>query len=321
MSQTNKKPLVLVIAGGLAVVLVAGYIFAAGKGVEEFEDFLYDNDLSDALRYRDVSYSPLSDTITLDEVELEFVVLDLGPKQEKVTGRLGLVSIEGASDDSSRTIAFRGYELVTRPSESDLKENILYQVLDEPLKFINRLGIEGTRLDGSVTYDWDREEENLSLGVSLDAENIASYSVSLVLSRARKLVDIDPSTFLMAALMDPKSQAEEFGNVEFVSLNASVEDYGFMERMAYMDTISRFDYGSALNNDAPIEAVAVARHSENDKQQMAEFLDEGSIEAVSSFMTQGGDLSVSVEARRPVRFADLVKNDKLHRDIKVSIDD
>jgi hypothetical protein len=38
-------------------------------------------------------------------------------------------------------------------------------------------------------------------------------------------------------------------------------------------------------------------------------------------MTQGGDLSVSVEARRPVRFADLVKNDKLHRDIKVSIDD
>ena len=54
---------------------------------------------------------------------------------------------------------------------------------------------------------------------------------------------------------------------------------------------------------------------------MADFLDEDSIEAVSSFRASGGDLNVSVKTRRPVRFADLVKNDKLHRDISVEIDD
>lgn len=321
MSQTNKKPLMLGIAGGLAVVLVAGYIFASGKGVEEFEDFLYDKDMTDALRYDDASYSPLSDTITLDDVELEVVVMEMGQQKEKVTGRFDSLSIEGASEDNKRRIAFSGYELVTRPSDSDRKENMLYQVLDVPLKFINRLGIEETRLDGSVAYEWNRDDENLVLGVSLDAENIASYTIDLALSRARKLVDIDPSTFIMTALMNPKGQVEEFGTVEFVSLNASVEDYGFMKRLAYLDAISRFDYGSALNNDAAFEATTAIEYNETDKQQMAQFLDEDSIEAVSAFRANGGDLNVSVETKRPVRFADLVKGDKLHRDITVEIDD
>jgi hypothetical protein len=94
-----------------------------------------------------------------------------------------------------------------------------------------------------------------------------------------------------------------------------------MERMAYLDAISRFDYGSALNSDTEIEAVAATRQDETDKKQMAEFLDEDSIEAVSSFRAGGGDLKVSVETRRPVRLLDLVKDDKLHRDIKIEIDD
>ncbi len=321
MSQTSKKPLVLGIAGGIVALLIAGYMFASSAGVDKFEDFLYDKDLTGALRYRDASYSPLSDTITLEDVELEVVVMEMGPQKEQVTGQLDMLSIEGASDESKRRIDFSGYELVTRPSDSERKANVLYQVLDEPLKFIHRMGIEQTRLDGSVAYDWDKEDENLVLGVSLDAENIASYSINLTLSHARKLVDIDPSTFMMAALMNPKGQMEEFGKVEFVSLNASVEDYGFMKKLAYLDAISRFDYGSVLNNDVAFEAVAAVQNSESDKKQMAEFLDEESIEAVSSFRASGGDLKVSVETKRPVRFADLVKDDKLHRDIRIEIDD
>jgi hypothetical protein len=321
MSQTSKKPIVFAIAGGIAALLIAGYMYASSAGVKKFEDFLYDNDLSDSLRYDEASYSPLSDTITLEDVELEVVVMEMGPQKEHVTGRLDSLSIEGASVDNKRRIAFSGYELVTSPSDGERQANVLYQMLDEPLKFINRMGIEQTRLDGSVAYDWDRDDENLELGVSLDAENIASYSINLRLSHARRLVDIDPSTFIMAALMNPKGQLAEFGKVEFVSLNASVKDYGFMERLAYLDAISRFDYGSALNNDTAIEAVAATQVNEIDKKQMAEFLDEDSIEAVSSFRASGGDLKVSVETRRPVRFSDLVKNDRLHRDITVDIDD
>lgn len=321
MSQTSKKPIVFAIAGGIAALLIAGYMYASSAGVKKFEDFLYDNDLSGSLRYDEASYSPLSDTITLEDVELEVVVMEMGPQKEHVTGRLDSLSIEGASVDNKRRIAFSGYELVTSPSDGERQTNILYQMLDEPLKFINRMGIEQTRLDGSVAYDWDRDDENLELGVSLDAENIASYSISLRFSHARKLVDIDPSRFIMTALMNPKGQMEEFGRVEFVSLNASVKDYGFMERMAYLDAISRFDYGSALNSDTEIEAVAATRQDETDKKQMAEFLDEDSIEAVSSFRAGGGDLKVSVETRRPVRLLDLVKDDRLHRDIKIEIDD
>jgi hypothetical protein len=321
MSQTSKKPLVLGIAGGIVVVLIAGYMYASSAGVEKFEDFLYDKDLTEALRYQDASYSPLSDTITLENVDLGIVVMEMGPQKQQVTGRFDSLSIEGASDDNKRRIAFSGYELVTRPSAGERQANALYQVLDEPLKIINRTGIEQTRLDGSVSYDWDRDDEELVLGVSLDAENIASYSINLRLSHARKLVDIDPSTFIMAVLMNPAAQMAEFGKVEFVSLDASVEDYGFMKRLAYLDAVSRFDYGSALNDDAPFEAVAANLNSESDRMQMAKFLDEDSIEALSSFRAGGGDLEVSVETKRPVRLADLVKDDKLHRDISVEIDD
>jgi hypothetical protein len=321
MSQKSKKPVVLGVAGGVVVLLIAGYMYASSAGVEKFEDFLYDKDLDRALSYQDVSYSPLSDTITLEDVELEVVVMEMGPQKQQVTGRFDSLAIEGASNGSKRLVAFSGYELVTRPSDSERKANILYQMLDEPLKFINRLGIEQTRLNGSVAYDWDRDDENLVLGVRLDAENIASYSLDLSLSHARKLIDIDPSTIMMAVLMNPEGQLEEFGKVEFVFLDASVEDYGFMKRLAYMDAISRFDYGNALNNDVAFEAAPATRHSEDEKKQMAEFLDEDSIEALSSFMTDGGDLKVSVATRRPVQIADLVKDDKLHRDISIDIED
>jgi len=320
MSLASNKPIVLGVAAGVVVVVIAGYLYAAGKGVEEFEDFLYDNDISDAIRYRDVSYSPLSDTVTMQDVDLDIVVVDAGRQQKKLTGNLESLSLEGASDDDKRRIAFSGYELVTDPGDAERRENIIYDVLAEPLKTIRRMAIEETRLDGSIAYDYDKDDEHLMLALALDAGNIASYSMDVTFERARKLVDTKLSDFMLAALFDPKRQLQEFGRVEFVSLNANLEDYGFIERMMYLDTISGFSYANAVNNDTDFDAVKATRQGENAGRDMAEFLDEDSIEALTAFQTQGGDLEVSIATERPVRLSDLVKNDKLHRDIKVRID-
>jgi len=319
--SSNKKPLLFGILGGVAVIAVGGYLFAASKGVEEFEDFLYDNDLSDAIRYDDVSYSPLSDTITMDDVELEVVVLDFGGQQQKLTGRLDSLAIEGASDDSNRRIAFAGYQLVTAPSADERQQNILYQFLDEPLKFANRMGVKETRLDGSVAYDYNKEDERLALGISLDAENIASYSMDVTVDRARKVVDTDLSEVILASVMNPKKQADEYGKVELVSLNANLEDYGFVERVMYMEAISGFNYAKALNDDMTFDAVEAVGQNEKAKREVAQFLDEDSVEVLSKFAARGGDLKVSVNTKRPVPFAQLIKNEKLHRDVTIEVED
>ena len=320
MSLAANKPVVFGIAAGVAVVVIAGYLYAAGKGVDKFEDYLYDNDLSDVVRYRDVSYSPLSDTITMQDVDLDLVVVDAGRQQKKLTGNLESLSLEGASDDSKRRIAFSGYELVTDPGDTERRENIIYDILAEPLKTVRRLAIEETRLDGSVAYEYDRDDERLMLAIALDAANIAAYSMDVSFERARKLVDTDLSELMLASLFNLKQQLQEFGRVEFVSLHASIEDYGFFERMMYLDTLAGFSYAEALNNDADFDAMKVSRQGKGAARDMAEFLDEDSIEALTAFQTRGGDLDVSIETDRPVRVSDLVKDDKLHRDITVRID-
>jgi len=319
--SNNKKPLMLGVAGGVAVILVAGYLYAASKGVEEFEDFLYDNDLSDAIRYQDVSYSPLSDTITMQDVDLQVVVLEFGGQQQKMTGQLESLSIEGARNENKRRVSFSGYELVTNPSASERNENVVYQFLDEPLKFASRLGVRETRLDGSVAYAYDRDDESLALGFSLDAENIASYAMDVTLDRARKVLDTELSEFIVAAVMNPKRQADEFGRVELVSLNANLEDYGFVERLMYMEAISGFNYANVLNNDMSLDAVEAVSQNAEAKREIAEFLDDDSIEVLSAFAAEGGDLKVSVNTKRPVPLAELIKNDKLHRDIKIEVED
>lgn len=320
MSLANNKPLLLGIAGGLAAILVAGYFYAAGKGVEEFEDFLYDNDLRDAIRYRDVSYSPLSDTITLEDVDLEVVVMELGDQQQKMTGKLDSLVIENASKESRQSIHFSGYHLVTDPSPSERKENIVYQLLDDPLKFVQQMGVDETSLSGTVAYDYDRDEETLSMVIALDAGNIARVSLELSLAEARKLVDTEVSDFILASVMQPKQQQEEFGKVELVSLSADLEDHGFVERLMYMGAVSDFDYANVLNNDLPFDALEAARASEADRDNMAKYFDEDGVEILSNFRARGGDLQISVSTERPVRLADLVKDDRLHRDIRVEVD-
>jgi hypothetical protein len=320
MSLANKKQVVIGAATGVGLILIAGYFYMAGKGVEEFEDVLYDNNLSDAIHYRDVSYSPLTDTISMEDVDLEVVVMNLGKKQEKVTGNLDSLSIEGARDENKRRIAFTGYKLVTSPGATEREENILYQVLAEPLQYVSRMGVEETRLDGRVAYDYDRDDETLAIEIAIDAQNIASYSMDVTFERARKIVDTDLSKIVLAYFVNPKQQVEEYGKVEFVSLNANLEDYGFIQRVMYMDAISGFSYANALNNDAPFDAIEASRDNGNATHGMEKYLDADSIEALSDFRADGGDLSVSISTDRPVRLADLIKNDKLHRDIKIEVD-
>lgn len=320
MSIVNNKQVVSGIAAGVGVILVAGYFYLAGKGVEKFEDVLYDNDLSDAIHYRDVSYSPLTDTISMQDVDLEVVVMEFGGKQEKVTGTLDSLSIGGARDENRHRIAFTGYRLTTSPGITERQENILYQFLEEPLKFISKMGIEETELNGSVAYDYDRDDETLALEIAIDAQNIARYSMDVTFDRARRIVDADFSKLMLAYFVNPKQQAEEFGKVEFVSLNANLEDYGFIQRVMHMEALGGFSYANALNSDMPFDAIEASRQKGNTNLEMNEYLDEDSIEALSDFSTEGGDLTVSVSTDKPVRLADLMKKDKLHRDIKIEVD-
>lgn len=309
------------VVGGVAVLAVAGYFYVASKGVEEFEDFLYENELDDMVRYDEVDYSPVSDTIEMQDVELELVLMDLGRGgKQQVTGRLDSLSIEGASDDNERRITFTGFVLSTDPSKSDRKENMLYGFLAEPLQVVRRMGIEEIRLDGSVAYGYDKSEKTLDLGVGLSEAKLGSYEISLSLARAHKLLDMDMDNIVVRSMTNPAAQLEKLGRIEFVSFDANVEDYGLIENLVYVDSLSSFNYANALNNGTAMAASTATVSRDKLKREMGEFLDDDSLDALSSFQTEGGNLSVSIRTKRPVPLAKLVKDDKPHRDISFEFD-
>lgn len=326
MSALKNRNLIYGVAGGLALVLAGGYFYASARGVEAFEDFLYDKDLTDAIRYQDASYSPLSDSITLEDVDLNIVVMEFGGQQQRITGRLDRVKIGGARDENSKHISFSGYELVTDPGPTQIQENVLYQMLAEPLRQARMLGVTETRLDGAVGYAYERDDEKLTLSAELDAENVGHKLIELRLQRTRKLLDTDPSQYMTAVMFSPQSLMQDFGRIELVGARASLEDYGAFERMARLAALGSFDYARALNEEeVPFEAVEAGMHvganPKMDAQLAAGDLNQSSIEALMGFARKGGNLEIEIETERPVRLAELVKNDKLHRDISIEIDD
>ena len=314
------KPVIAGVGVGVLVILTAGYLYASSEGVERFEDFLYEHDLRDAIRYDDADYSPLSDTITLTDVELDIVVLDLGGgNSQKVTGRMKSLALEGASDEDKRRISFSGYGLATDPSESELRENVLYQLLAEPLRVVRQMGIDETSLDGSVAYDYDRDDKTLGLSAYLSAEKVASVELSLALDRARKLVESELSSVVAESMMNPMKPLQDFGKIELVSFDAKVRDFGFIENMAYVQGISRFNYSQALNNEEPIEALKPVKVDEKTRLDVEGVIDQESVEAMGAFLSKGGDLDLSISTERPVALASLIRDDKPHRDIRIEI--
>lgn len=312
-----------VMFGGVAAVvgalLIGGYFYVSKKGVERFDDFLYDNDLSDAIRYRDASYSPLSDSITLEDVDLDLEVMKgLGAK---LTGNLELLRISGIRKKRALQISFGGYRVVTDPSPEERQNNLFYALADDPLKRLGQLGIQETKLGGGVNYDYDRDEDILRLGIALDAEQVAGYAADVMLARARKLAELKPSDLNASTVMNLGRLLEEFGRIEFVSGEARVEDHGFLKKLAYLEALSGFRYDLALNGKEPtIDAVAFRRVDQSGTKEMDDVLDDASRKAITSFRASGGDLNIQVETKRPVRLSDIVKGKKLHRDIEIEVD-
>ena len=320
MSLPDNKMLTYGIIAGVVVIILGGYLYVAGKGADEFEDYLYENDLSDALRYRDMDYSPMSDAITMEDIELEFVLFNMGRDEAKISGHLNSLVIEGVSDDDQIHISFSGFELVTDPGETDYRDNVLYALTEDQLKVINQMGIEETSLEGSVAYKYDADDKHLEIGISLNAEGIAGLRAELALDRARKLVDSRIESLVAGAMTNPRKLLDEFGKIELASFEAEIEDYGFLERLAYVENISSFSYANALNNQASMNALddkAMARKLERELEGV---IDQDSIAALAEFKAKGGELNMSIETERPVPFAKIVKNDKLNRDIRVEIE-
>lgn len=320
MSLERNKMLTYGIIGGVIVAVLGGYLYVAGKGTEEFDDYLYENDLSDAIRYRDMDYSPMSDAIDMEDIELELVLFSMGRDEAKISGHLDSLVIEGVSEDDQIRISFSGYELVTDPSESDYRDNFIYTLIEDQLKIINQTGIEETRLDGTVTYEYDADDKSLEVGISLDAEGVAAVNAELTLDRARKLVDSKIETLIAGAMTNPQKQLDEFGKIELASFEAEIEDHGFLETLAYVENISSFRYAHALTDQGSMDALDNKAMAKKLERELQGVIDQDSIAALAEFKAKGGDLTVSIETKRPVPFAKIVKNDELNRDITVEIE-
>ncbi|WP_275098319.1 hypothetical protein [Sedimenticola hydrogenitrophicus] len=342
MKIMENKRLVLGASGALlGVLLLGGYFYTASYGVEQFEDYLYDNRLQDAIRYRDISYSPLSDTISLRDVDLDLVLFESGgsrkaptslnplamlgavgnPAQKKVSGKLDSLSLKGVSGDDRLELRFSGFEIITNPTPDDRQQNLLYEFGAAPLAVFRQLGIDRTRLAGTVSYHYDQSEDVLTVALEFDAEQIAGSTIELELGRARRLVEVKIEELVSGAMTNPGRLIEEFGRVEFRALEARVTDHGFIQNLAYLDALEKFNYAKALNEGWEIDALRVAEQESAAAMQasMADVLDKSGIEALQQFQLAGGSLRLSSEAKRPVRFADLIRDGRPHRDISVKL--
>ena len=333
-----------VVVGGTAalvvIAVIAVYFYVANYGVRKFDDYLYENNLRDSIGYRKASYSPISGTITLKDVDLDVVLFDAekvigrvtGFEQgflrelsgglgliKKLTGNVKTLTIKDSVKKDRLTMKFKGYELYTAPTERDIERNFLYEATYEQLAMLNQMGIDETSLDGEFFYHYDRNKDNLSVGLGIDGESVAAFSMNLNLSRARRLVDSPISELLLSAITDPESLDDQLGRVEFVSMDAAIRDHGFLAKMAYLDAVSDFRYDVALSENAKFDALELYKVKQQDPDPLTASIDESSNKALREFSATGGNLKVAVQTKRPVRISDVAGDERLHRDVEVRV--
>nr|WP_305906844.1 hypothetical protein [Methylomarinum sp. Ch1-1]MDP4519552.1 hypothetical protein [Methylomarinum sp. Ch1-1] len=286
MLLKDNKMTAIGLAVAAGIFILGGYFYVSQEGVQRFEDFLYDHELDEAIRYRDISYSPLFDAISLENVDLDVEVMKgVGVN---LTGNMDTLVFSGGRDDDGLEISFSNYKLITDPTQKEQQQNIIYALSAEPLKMVRQMGIKETALDGRLSYQYDNDDDRLNLGLMLDAENIAGLSTNLEFERARKLINLKLSDLTANNIMNLQNLMEEFGRVEFSLMEAEIVDHGFLEKMAYMNALSAFRYDRAINHNMEIDAVKYVQSDKGDKgKALWEGVDEDSGDVLKSFITMG----------------------------------
>ncbi len=157
--------------------------------------------------------------------------------------------------------------------------------------------------------------------MALGGDRIAPSEMNIELRRARKLARMlsDPSSAFASSFFGLMKTLEELGRVEVSSLDIEVRDEGFIENVMYINSISNFSYERALNDERPFGLSGDYIMDEKEVKRAKDVLDEDAREALARFFRQGGDLDVSIKAKRPVSLAKLMKAERLGPGIQIDI--
>lgn len=326
-----KNPLVMI---GAAVVLVAGlgtwiYSSMQTEAVERLDDFLYENRLENALYYREASYNPLSGALTLEDVDLDAgIALAASGRQVdsvRLSETLDRVIIHNVTDPMKGAVEFQGLTMFTSPSDEDRERNFLYGPLEGVLATARVVGLREVPLDGALGFDYDADEDKLTVEARLNGKSLARIVARAELARVKSLVrDLrrnleygDVGEEGMVAELD-EEDVRAAGHLDFRNLYLHIADRGYFEKTGTLIRLNEFSYKDWYQGRQKHGEIPTPLDNGTFKRLLGRNLNRESEQHLRQFWVNGGEIEINVEARRPLRIDRMVEDGEMSRFVEIS---
>lgn len=308
-----------VLVGIGLLVLAAGIWFYSQKSAEdEVRKQLADADLAGVVSYEDVSYNPVSGTLTIHEPKAVFETADPGDDDFRIRA----LRIHDIADEEGTPTRFH-IEVVGL--EYDVlklaRQNPAFQVPGtealniSPLEMLVTLGYRAMESNFNIEYDYDPGDETLDLSLVLGTREMGDINLALSLGNVNQQViklvaglgdsvtGTEPGLALLGRLGPAMEMLEK---VTLANLNISYDDDQFLKRLKRYEAVEyEYQHQQELPDD-DLDGLYKEIHDDLLKSGVQEAMARNFAENIVNFAREPERISLSTNIETPIRFSNLV---------------
>lgn len=297
MPETPKKKhgKIPLIAGGIAaLVLVSGYFVVQNQIADGAEDevtrFLRDNQLDQAIRYRDLSASLLGQSVTLHHVRMDF---------GDTHGTIEAITISDFERDersghlNSINLSIENADFPIQPSRSTWMRRA-----STPPPYL--IGIDALKGDFGLNYEYDNVDGKLETSIDFKLPTLIEGNVNVNVGNINlpPIDRISPNNFdrMRKLLVDA-------GKANLQATTLTVTDLGLEDKIAeYMSVKNGAALDATTYRDRMYQELSTQIERNPPRNAFESHIAEI---AKSALHSSGGTLSLAYEPEYPTTFEDI----------------
>jgi len=301
------------------LVVAAGFWFYSQKNAEdEVRKQLADADLIGVVSYEDVSYNPVSGTLTIHEPKADFESASVGDDDFRIKA----IRLHDLDDQDGTPTRFHVEVVGLQYDVLELaRQNPAFQVpgtegLDiTPLEMLVTLGYRAMESNFNVEYDYDPGGETLDLKLAASTEDMGIINLTLSLGNvSQRIITLiaelggsvtgNEGGLGLLGHMGPAMEALE--KVTLANLRVSYDDDQLLKRLKRYEEV---EYEYRHQQEFPgddLEGLYKEIHDDLLEARVPDAMARNFAENIVNFTRDPEHISLSTNIETPVRFSSLI---------------
>lgn len=308
----------VLIAAGLLVVALGGWFYSQKSADDEVRKKLADADLVGVVSYEDVSYNPVSGTLTIYEPKAKFETAAIGDDDFSIKA-IRIHDAENQEGTPTRLhleVVGLQYDVLALARQNPAFQVPGTEALDiTPLEMLVTLGYRAMESSFNVEYDYDPGNETLDLNLVAGTKDMGDFNLSVSLGNvSQRIIKLiaglgegatgNENGLGLLGLLGPAMESLE--KVTLADLRISYDDDQFLKRMKRYEAVE-YEYRHQQElPDQDLDGLYTEIHDDLLEAGVRETMAKDFAESIVNFARDPEYISLSTNIETPVRFSNLI---------------